>query len=257
MEPRNRGVLVREPSPRLNDGLVTHVERVPIDVERAEMQWARYVDTLRTAGWSPRTVAPLPDSPDGVFVEDAVVMFGRLAVLTRPGAAARRIEVDSVATSLTAVDVDIATITGDAHLDGGDVLKVARTVYVGRSGRTDDAGIDRLRQIVEPAGYRVVPVLTTRVLHLKSAVTALPDGTIVGFPDHVDDSSIFPRFVPVPEPEGAHVVVLDDSTVLMSASAPATASLFRHRGLGVVTVEIDEIEKLEGCVTCLSVRLRG
>jgi dimethylargininase len=97
----------------------------------------------------------------------------------------------------------------------------------------------------------------TKVLHLKSAVTALPDGTVVGFEELVDDPAVWSDFLAVPEEPGAHVVLLDESTVLMSASAPRTRRIFEARGLRVVAVNMTEFEKLEGCVTCLSVRLRG
>ncbi|MGM0385408.1 MAG: N(G),N(G)-dimethylarginine dimethylaminohydrolase, partial [Actinomycetota bacterium] len=100
-----------------------------------------------------------------------------------------------------------------------------------------------------------VPI--TKALHLKSAVTALPDGTIIGYPPVVDDPGLFPLFLPAPEKSGSHVVLLGGTWVLMAASAPETAQLFRDRGLDVVTVDISEYEKLEGGVTCLSVRLRG
>lgn len=86
-------------------------------------------------------------------------------------------------------------------------------------------------------------------------MTALPDGTVIGYPPLVDDPSLFPRFLAVPEAEGTAVVVLGERRVLMSASAPQTAELLRERGLDVVTVAVSEFEKLEGCVTCLSVRL--
>jgi len=95
------------------------------------------------------------------------------------------------------------------------------------------------------------------VLHLKSAVTALPDGTVIGYPPLVDDPAVFPDFLAVPEESGAHVVLLGGDTVLMAAGAPATAALLEARGLRPVTVDISEFEKLEGCVTCLSVRLRA
>jgi dimethylargininase len=95
------------------------------------------------------------------------------------------------------------------------------------------------------------------VLHLKSAVTALPDGTVIGFEPLVDDAAVWERFLPVPEEPGAHVVLLGGDAVLMSASAPRTRELLEARGLRPVTVDISEFEKLEGCVTCLSVRLRG
>ena len=103
----------------------------------------------------------------------------------------------------------------------------------------------------------VTTVPLTKVLHLKSAVTALPDGTVIGYRPLVDDESVFPAFLAVPEEGGAHVVVIDDETVLLSAHAPRTAAILRDRGLTVVTVDISEFEKLEGCVTCLSVRIRG
>ena len=103
----------------------------------------------------------------------------------------------------------------------------------------------------------MVGVAVARVLHLKSAVTALPDGTVIGYEPLVDDSSVWPAFLPVPEEPGAHVVVLDDSSVLMATSAPRTRAAFEDRGLRVVAVDISEFERLEGCVTCLSVRLRG
>lgn len=100
------------------------------------------------------------------------------------------------------------------------------------------------------------PVPVTRVLHLKSAVTALPDGTVIGFEEYVDDPAVFDTFLAVPEPGGSHVVLLGGDRVLMSSAAPATAEAFRRRGHDVVAVDISEFEKLEGCVTCLSVRVR-
>jgi len=133
-------------------------------------------------------------------------------------------------------------------------------VYVGRGGRTNDEGIRQLRAHLERSGQRGVQVVTvplTKVLHLKSAVTALPDGSVVGYEPLVDDPGVFPRFRPVPEEAGAHVVLLDDERVLMSSRAPASAGMFSDLGYAVVPVDISEFEKLEGCVTCLSVRMRG
>ncbi len=148
-----------------------------------------------------------------------------------------------------------AAIELPGTLDGGDVLKIDRTVYVGQGGRTNGDGIRQLRALLTPRGYAVVGVPVTKVLHLKSAVTALPDGTVVGHPDAVDHPEVFPRFLPMPE-HGAAVVVLDAATVLMAASVPASAALIESLGYRVITVDISEFEKLEGCVTCLSVRLR-
>jgi dimethylargininase len=137
------------------------------------------------------------------------------------------------------------------------VLKVGRTAYVGRGGRTDAEGVAALRRAVGPLGWNVVAVPVSRVLHLKSAVTALPDGTVVGYPPLVDDPGFFPHFRAMPEEGGSHVVDLGDGRLLMAASAPRSADLIAGLGYSPVVVDIGEFEKLEGCVTCLSVRLRA
>jgi dimethylargininase len=249
-------VLVRRPSPRLADGELTHIERKPADPELALQQWHGYVSALAAFGWDPVEVVPADDHPDGVFVEDMVVFFGEVAVLTSPGAESRRGELSTVEAGLTSLGIEPRRIERPGTLDGGDVLKIGTTVCVGLGSRTNEDGIRQLAAIIEPLGYRVVAVPVTRVLHLKSSVTALPDGTVIGYPPLVDDPSVFPEFLAVPEAHGTAVVVLDDDTVLMSASAPKTARLLAERGLEVVIVPITEFEKLEGCVTCLSVRLR-
>jgi len=249
-------LLVRRPSPLLADGELTHLDRVPVDADLALAQWRGYVDVFRSRGWEIIEIAPADDQPDGVFVEDAVVIFGDLAVLCRAGAASRRGEAESIRAGVLASGIELAEIVEPGTLDGGDVLKVGSTVYVGASSRTNAAGIAQLRELVEPRGWDVREIPVTKVLHLKSGVTALPDGTVVGFEPLVDDPALFPAFAGVPEEHGTAVVVLDAGTVLMSSDAPATAVAHRARGLEVVTVEVSEFEKLEGCVTCLSVRLR-
>jgi dimethylargininase len=186
-----------------------------------------------------------------------MVVFGDLAVIASPAADSRRGEIPSAAAAVEQQGYRMARIEPPGTLDGGDVLKVGDTVYVGSSGRTNIAGIAQLRALLEPMGAAVQAVPLTKALHLKSAVTALPDGTVIGYPDLVDDAAAFSRFLAVPEPSGAHVVLLDRVRLLMAASAPATASIFAGMGYQPVVVDISEFEKLEGCVTCLSVRLRG
>ena len=247
--------LVRPPAESLADGIVTFIEREPVDVERARVQWREYVDALETAGWPTVEVEKDDALPDSVFVEDTVVMFDDLAVITNPKQPARSPEVAATEKKVRELGIETVTIT-EGNLDGGDVLKVDRRVYVGLTGTTDASAVEQLRRILEPRGWSVTAVPVTKALHLKSAVTALPDGTIIGYGPVVDDPSIFERYLEVPEEPGAHVVVLDDHTVLMSSRAPRSAELFRARGLDVVTVDIEEFEKLEGCVTCLSVRVR-
>lgn len=249
--------LVRRPGPRLDEGLLTHLERSPVDVQLAQRQWLGYVEALQTEGWQVFEVEPADDCPDAVFVEDTVVVYGDLAVVSRPGADERKPETPGAERALVEAGYRIARIEAPGTLDGGDVLKHDGTVWVGLGGRTNRAGIDQLAAHLEPLGARVIGVPITTVLHLKSAVTALPDGTVVGHEPLVDDTSVYPSFLPVPEEGGSHVVVLDADTVLMATSAPRTRALLEQRGLRVVAVDISEFEKLEGCVTCLSVRLRG
>jgi dimethylargininase len=252
-----RRVLVRRPSPRLADGLLTHLERTPVDLDLALVQWESYVEAWRSEGWQAIEVESADDCPDAAFVEDTVVVHGDLAIVSRSGADQRRPETAGTEETLRGLGYRIERIESPGTVDGGDVLKHNHRVWVGISGRTNQAGVDQLRAHLSPLGAEVVGVPVARVLHLKSAVTALPDGTVVGYPPLVDDPSVWRSFLPVPEEGGSHVVVLDPRTVLMAASAPRSRELFEARGLRTVAVDISEYEKLEGCVTCLSVRLRG
>lgn len=246
-------VLVRPTSPLLADGLLTHIQRRPVDIDLARRQWDDYVSAWQSADWDVLEVPAAPEHADSVFVEDTVVIAGDRAVLCRPGAPQRRGEVAGVSAAVDGLSLQVAHIAAPATVDGGDVLKIGSRCYVGVGGRTT---ADGCTQLAAGLAMAVVPVPITKVLHLKSAVTALPDGTVIGYPPLVDDPSVFDSFLPVPEPSGSHVVVVDERTVLMAASAPRTADLLRARGLRTITVDISEYEKLEGCVTCLSVRLR-
>jgi dimethylargininase len=248
-----RAALVRRPSPRLAEGLVTHVERRPVDAELARAEWNGYVAALGTAGWQPLEVTPADDCPDSVFVEDTLVVYRGLAVVTRPGAPSRLPEIDGVEASSRSLGLPTARIETPATLDGGDVLAVEDTVYVGTGERTNLEGAAQLRALLEPLGASVLEVPVAGFLHLKSAVTALPDGTVVGHPPLVPDPSRFDRFLAVPEESGAHVVVLGPHTVLLAGDCPRSAELYDSLGLETVVVEIGEFQKLEGCVTCLSV----
>ena len=254
-QPGRQRVLVRMPSSRLAEGQLTHLDRVAVDDELADTQWEAYVAALEAEGFETVEVLPSDDHPDSVFVEDTIVIFGGTAVITSPGAESRRSETDALHPLARRLGYTVQEIEQPGTLDGGDVLKVGSTVYVGRGGRTNGEGIAQLREIISPLGYTVVPVPVTKVLHLKSAVTALPDGTVVGYAKHVDAPQLFTRFLALPEP-GAAVVVLSEDSVLMAASVPKSVALVESLGYRVVTVDVSEFEKLEGCVTCLSVRLR-
>jgi dimethylargininase len=248
--------LVRRPSPNLADGLVTHIERTPVDADLAVRQWQQYVDALETTGWTIVEVPAIDECPDGAFIEDTMVVYGDVAVIARAGAEERRPEAAAAEQTVAAQGYRITHITEPGTLDGGDILKIGSTVYAGLGGRTNHEGIRQLAEALEPLGATVHAVPVKKVLHLKSAVTALPDGTVIGYEPLVDDPQAFAAFKPVPEDSGSHVVLLGEGRLLMAASAPKSAELFERLGYAPVIVDISEFEKLEGCVTCLSVRLR-
>jgi dimethylargininase len=244
--------LVRQPSSRLAEGIITHITRIPVDVSLAQVQHAAYVAALSASGWAVEQAPAADDCPDSVFIEDTVVICEDLAVLTRPGAPARRAEVAGVAQAVGGLGLRTATIEEPGTLEGGDVLQVGHTVYVGRGARTNGDGIRQLRSLLAPLGRTVIAVPLGNVLHLKSAVTALPDGTFLLLPGLVP-TELFPAVRPVDEEGGCHVVPLGGDRVMIAASAPRTAEMLDSLGFTPVVVDISEFEKLEGCVTCLSV----
>jgi dimethylargininase len=225
-------------------------------VSRAREQWAAYVRALAAAGWETVEVGPADDCADAVFVEDTVVVYRSVAVIARPGLPSRRQETAGVADAVAALGYTVARISSPATLDGGDVLTVGERVYVGVGGRTNGEGVRQLRAILEPLGASVVEARVQDVLHLKSAVTALPDGTVIGYRPLPGADELFPAFRLVPEESGAHVVVLGGRRLLLAADCPRSADLFAGLGYEPVVVDIGELQKLEGCVTCLSVLLR-
>jgi dimethylargininase len=247
--------LLREVSPNLTDAELTFRDREPIDVDRARAQHAAYAATLRGLGLRIVRVPPAPEHPDGVFVEDTVVVVDDLAILTRPGAASRRREVADVGRVLAGLGFEVVAIPAPAHLDGGDVLRIGDEVVVGRSRRTDEAGVAALRDLLGDRVRRVRTIEVPGALHLKTAATALPDGTIVAVPGWLG-SDPFPdrEVLAVPEPPGANVLLVGE-TVVTTASAPRTGSLIAARGFEVVPVEVSELERAEAGVTCLSVLL--
>jgi dimethylargininase len=253
--------LVRRPSPRMAAGIVTHIERVSADPEAALRQWEAYVAALQAAGWTTVEVPAAPDCPDSAFIEDTVVVFRNVAVIARPGADERKPETLAAEQVVESLGLSINRIRPPGTLDGGDVLKVPHpdgtaTIYVGLGGRTNSEGIEQLRQIFEPLGATVVTIPLTKVLHLKTAVTALPDGTIIGYPPNIDDVGLFPRFLATPEESGSHVVLLGGNRLLIADDAPLTAAMLEDLGYETMRVDISEFIKMEGCVTCLSVRMR-
>lgn len=249
--------LTRTVSPTLADCELTHLDRTPIDVARAAAQHAAYEGALRTLGCEVQQVAAAPENPDAVFIEDTAVVLDEIAVIARPGAETRRGEVAAVAEALAHYR-PLAHIVAPATLDGGDVMVVGSTIYVGRTPRTNDDGIRQLRAAVAPFGYAVVPVDVAGCLHLKSAVTALDDHTVLCNPTWVDPVVFLPLSVALvadDEPSAANVVRVGER-LLAAEAFPRTNAMLRARGFHVTTVPADELAKAEGAVTCCSVLLQ-
>ncbi len=245
--------LTRPVPPSIASAELTHVERVPIDAERAGQQHRRYCELLGELGCSVHELTRADDLPDSVFVEDAAVVLPEIAVVTRPGAQSRRAEVESVAQALQRYR-ELASIEAPATLEGGDVLRIGRRLFVGRSERTSDDGIDQLRRIVSPYGYEVVAVAVSGALHLKTAVTQVADGTVLLNPAWIDPA-VFAEFdrieVHPDEPFAANALWLGDC-VVVAAAFPKTRQRLEQAGLTVATVDADELAKAEGGLTCCS-----
>ncbi|MDQ2852345.1 N(G),N(G)-dimethylarginine dimethylaminohydrolase [Dermatophilaceae bacterium Sec6.4] len=247
--------LVRRTSSALESGITSHIDRVAVDTDLAQQQHAAYCAALEDAGYALQYVDDAPDLADAVYVEDTAVVVGPVAVLARPGALERRAEVDGTEDALRELGLQIHRITEPGTLDGGDILQVGNTVYVGRGGRTNGEGIAQLRAFLAPLGRTVVPVRLTGVLHLKSAVTALPDGTMLMHREDLVEAGALPTARLVHEDAGCHVVPLIDGTLLISDSAPRTIAELEDLGFRTRPVPMSEFEKREGCVTCLSIPL--
>jgi dimethylargininase len=250
--------LIRHVSAAMARCELTHLARSPIDVELAERQHAQYAQTLVSLGCRLLELAPEPDLPDSVFVEDTVVVLDDVAVLTRPGAESRRPEVASVA-SVIELWRPCVRIEAPGTLDGGDVLRVGRELFVGQSGRSNAEGISQLAAAIAPFGYRTVPVPVRGCLHLKSAVTLVaPDTLLIN--DAWVDRSHWPgmRFIPVApeEPHAANALRVADA-VIHPASETRTRERLVAAGLKVVPVDVTEVQKAEGGVTCCSVIFSG
>lgn len=246
--------VTRAISPTLADCELTHLAREPIDVANAIAEHGRYEDALRSCGARVVRAAPEPDLPDAVFVEDAAVAFDEAAVITRPGAATRRPETESLATVLGTYR-PLLRIDAPGTLDGGDVLRIGRMVYVGQSARTNREGMAQLATLLAPWDYEVIPVAMDGCLHLKSAVTQVGEQLLLINPRWVRPSA-WPSMevveVAAREPLGANALWIDPA-VLYPAHYQQTAERLDRAGVRVVPVPCTELAKAEGGVTCCSV----
>jgi dimethylargininase len=245
--------LMREPSDALERCALTYLARRPIDLAKARAQHAAYRSALEALGVKVRILGAEPDLPDAVFVEDTALVVDECAVITRPGLDSRRGEVDSVAAALEPVR-PIVRVTPPGTLEGGDVLRVGRTLLVGQTPRTNAEGTRQLSAYLQPHGYDVVAVTPTGCLHLKSAVTFIGDETVLVNPDWID-LGVLRRWQCVPvapeEPFGANALLVGE-TVFTAASAPLTRCKLDALGFHTEVLDTSEFEKAEAALTCLS-----
>ena len=251
--PRQVHAITRELSPAIARCELTHLAREPLDYARALAQHASYEQLLAALGMHVTRLPAEPDLPDAVFVEDTAIVLDELAVITHPGAPARRPEVTAVEGALRRWR-SLVHIKPPATLDGGDVLQVGRTLYVGLSSRSNQAAATQLRQLLSPLEYRVETVEVRGCLHLKSAVTAVNAALLVLNPAWCDQAAfgdIANSEIDPTEAFAANVLHLDDG-VIMDAAYPKTAARLRSQGVVVRTLDLSELAKAEGAVTCCS-----
>ena len=250
-----RRAFTRAVSPRLAECQLTHLDRVPIDPARAAAQHALYEQSLADAGYAIVRLPELPDDPDAVFVEDTALLLDDHAIITRPGAASRIGEIDSTAEGLKG-QFELHRIQS-GHLDGGDVLRIGKRLYVGLSTRTDATGIEALAAVVRPLGYEVVTAQTGVCLHLKTGATfaghdAAGDPILLHDPAAIDPSQFTDvRPLAVDEPTAANCIRAGDCMIL-AAGNPRSVEKLRERGFRIVEVDVSELQKAEAGVTCMS-----
>lgn len=246
--------LTRAVSPTLDQCALTFHDRQPIDVALAMRQHQAYEECLRRLGVRVVALSAEPELPDAVFVEDTAVVVDEVAVMTAPALESRRREVPSMAAALEAYR-PLRFLTGTAALEGGDVMRIGKTLFVGATRRTNHDGIAQLAAALEPYGYRVRAIEVTGCLHLKSACTYIGRDTVLAnraWADLTPLDSYDLIDVPASEPAAANAVLAGDD-LLMPSSFPRTAALLRERGFRVHTVDVSELQKAEAAVTCCSI----
>ncbi len=245
--------ITREVSPSINDCELSFRERAPIDVTRAIRQHKAYQDCLADQGVRVVSLPAETGLPDAVFVEDPAIVLDEIAVIANMGAPSRRPEAESLAVVLSRYR-SIKFLAEPATLDGGDVLRIGRMVFVGLSQRTNQEGIAQLGNLLRPYGYQVQPVEMRDCLHLKSACSFLGNDAVLVNRSWIDEEPLrgFELLeVNADEPDSANVLLVND-VVIMPASFPKTRATLEESGFCVRTIDVSELQKAEAGVTCCS-----
>jgi dimethylargininase len=250
--------ITRAVSPALAGCELTFVDRQPIDIAKAQSQHTAYEHLLARLGIHVHSLAAEPDLPDSMFVEDPAIVLDELAVILPLGTKSRQPEAESLAKALAPYR-KIARISAPAAIEGGDVLRIDRTLYVGQTTRTNAEGVRQLAAILAPHNYEVVPVPVTGCLHLKSAVTYLGRNTLLANrpwfdtkPFEINNSPQFQWIdVDPAEPHAANALAVAD-TIIFPASFPKSRARIECAGFHVTPLDISELQKAESGLTCSS-----
>ncbi len=247
-------ILTRLPSPRMAKAELTHLERLVINMDTAAVQHSAYCAALSDAGADVIVLPALDDHPDCTFIEDVLVSLPELSILTLPGAVSRRGEVAVIEVALPA-DRPVMRISPPGTLDGGDVLAIGRTLFVGRSSRTNDFAIGQMAEIVAPFGYKVVGVNVQGALHLKTSVTALAPDLLLLNPDWADMEAFagYRHIMVTPDEPFAGNSMTVGRQIFMQSAHATTAKRVGAAGFDVALIDISEFAKAEAGLTCMSV----
>ena len=245
--------ITRDVSPRFNECEITHIDRTPIDVGIAETQHHGYVQALKELRCAVLELPAEPDLPDSVFVEDTAIVLPEAALITNPGADSRKPEIASITRALTPYR-ELLQIKLPATVDGGDVLVLGKQIYVGMSTRSNRDAVDQMNGLLGRFGYQAQAIELHDCLHLKSAVTKVDETTLL----------INRSWVDVENFEGYDLIDIDPSepfaanclpingTIIFSTAFPLTAEKLERRGFKLRRVDVEELAKAEGAVTCCS-----
>lgn len=248
--------ITRKISPRFNECEITHIDRTPIDLEIARTQHSDYVHALSSLGCQVIELPEEPNLPDSVFVEDTAFILPEVAVITRPGADSRKPETESIIKALSP-HRSLVYVTEPASVDGGDVLVLGKNIYIGMSLRSNQHAVDQIQGLLHEYGYTVAGVEMHNCLHLKTALSKVDNQTVLINPNWVDTSH-FKEFhwieVDASEPFAANCLPINGH-IIYPTSFPKTAQKLTAHGCKIIPVQVDELAKAEGAVTCCSLIL--
>jgi dimethylargininase len=250
--------ITREVSRAIIHCELTHLARTPIDMDRARKQHILYETALKQLGLAVLSLPEAPALADSVFVEDTALVLDECAVITRPGAESRRPETEII-TEILAPYRKLFYIQAPARIDGGDILRVGKQIYVGLTTRSDTNAIEQVQDFLQPFGYELHAVTVTGCLHLKSAVTQVTQDTLLINPAWVDKNNFQGvKFIDIDpsEPYAANAVIVGE-TIMYPTAFPQTQRRLDMAGIQMITVEVDELAKAEGAMTCCSLIFKG